>query len=215
MIDPRMTKLADVLINYSTALQPGEKVLIEAIDVPTEMTCELIRVARAAGGDPLVTLKSNRVNRSLTLHGSQEQMDLMAKTEALRMGQVDAYIGLRGSHNIAENSDLPDEKHKLYQSTVWQKVHLDIRVPKTRWVVLRWPTPSMAQQANRSTEAFEEFYFDVCTMDYERMSRAMQPLTERRWWTMALQLSLLPSPRIQEPCAPLRLFDVPCWTFSV
>ena len=60
MIDPRMTKLAENLINYSTGLKPGDKILIEAIDIPTEMTCELVRVARAAGGDPLVTLKSNR-----------------------------------------------------------------------------------------------------------------------------------------------------------
>jgi aminopeptidase len=179
MIDPRMTRLAEVLINYSTALQPGEKILIEAIDAPVEMSCELVRVAREAGGDSLVTLKSNRVNRALMLHSSQEQMDLMAETEALRMGKVDAYIGLRGSHNIAETGDVPEQQHKLYQSTVWQRVHLDIRIPKTRWVVLRWPSPSMAQLANRSTEAFEKFYFDVCTMDYERMAKAMQPLAER------------------------------------
>ncbi|MBN1590087.1 MAG: aminopeptidase [Pirellulales bacterium] len=178
MIDPRMTKLAEVLINYSTALKSGEKVLIEAIDIPVEMTCELIRVARAAGGDPLVTLKSNRVNRALMLNGSPSQMDLIAQTEALRMTGVAAYIGLRGNPNIAENSDLPDDKHKLYQDTVWKKVHLDIRLPKTRWVVLRWPSPSMAQLANRSTEAFEDFYFDVCTMDYAQMGRAMGPLVK-------------------------------------
>lgn len=179
MIDPRMTKLAENLIHYSTALKPGEKILIEAIDIPTEMTCELVRVARAAGGDPLVTLKSNRVNRALMLHGSKEQMDLMADTEALRMSRVNAYIGARGNYNIAELSDLPEEAHKLYQETVWKRVHLDIRVPKTRWVVLRWPHPSMAQQSNRSTESFETFYFDVCTMDYARMSEAMKPLAKR------------------------------------
>ncbi len=179
MIDPRMTKLAEVLIKYSTALKKGEKILIEAIDIPIEMTCELIRVAREAGGDPLVTLKSNRVNRALMMNGSKEQMALWAETEALRMGNVDAYLGLRGSFNIAENSDLPEDKHKLYQESVWKKVHLDIRVPKTRWVVLRWPSSSMAQQANRSTEAFEQFYFDVCTMDYARMGKAMQPLAKR------------------------------------
>jgi aminopeptidase len=179
MIDPRMTRLAELLINYSTALKPGEKILIEAIDVPIEMTCELVRVARSAGGDPLVTLKSNRVTRALMLHGSQSQMDLIAQTEALRMSNVAAYIGLRGNPNIAEQSDVPDDKHKLYQTTVWQKVHLDIRIAKTRWVVLRWPSPSMAQQANRSTEAFEDFYFNVCTLDYARMGVAMRPLVER------------------------------------
>lgn len=179
MIDPRMTQLADLLINYSTCLKRGEKILIEAIDIPHEMTCELVRLAREAGGDPLVTLKSNRVWRSLKKHSSKEQMDLIAEVEALRMSKVDAYIGLRGSHNIAEDSDLSDEAHKLYQDTVWKRVHQDIRVTKTRWVVLRWPHAAMAQQANRSSEGFEDFYFNVCTLDYARMSRAMQPLVKR------------------------------------
>lgn len=179
MLDPRMDKLADVLIGYSTALKPGEKILIEAIDVPPEMVCALIRAARAAGADPLVTLKSNVVQRALLLSSSETQMNLIADVEAMRMERVDAYIGLRGSHNIAEQSDAPAAAHKLYQSTVWKRVHQEIRVPKTRWVVLRWPHPAMAQQAGRSTEGFENFYFDVCTMDYARMSRAMQPLKQR------------------------------------
>ena len=179
MIDPRMTKLADVLINYSTSLQPGEKILIEAIDAPHAMTCELVRAARAAGGDPLVTLKSNVVQRALLMHGSREQMELIAETEAHRMSHVAAYIGLRGNDNIAELSDVADEGHKLYQETIWKRVHQEIRVPKTRWVVLRWPNASMAQQANKSTEAFENFYFDVCTMDYAKMARAMAPLAKR------------------------------------
>ena len=179
MTDPRMTKLAEVLVNYSTELKTGDKVLIEAIDIPQEMTCELVRIARAAGADPLVTLKSNRVNRALMMYGSQAQMDLIADAEALRMSNVDAYIGVRGNHNIAELSDLTEEAHKLYRDTIWKRVHIDIRVPKTRWVVLRWPHPAMAQQANRSTSSFEDFYFDVCTMDYARMGKAMQPLKKR------------------------------------
>jgi aminopeptidase len=52
-------------------------------------------------------------------------------------------------------------------------------VNKTRWVVLRWPSPSMAQAANMSTEAFEDFYFKVCTMDYRKMAKAMLPLEKR------------------------------------
>ena len=179
MTDPRMTRLAEVLINYSTRMKSGEKILVEAIDIPTEMTCELIRVARGAGVEPLVSLKNNRVNRALMMDATESQMNLWADTEALRMSNVAGYIGLRGNANIAELSDVPPGGHKLYQDTVWKRVHLDIRVPKTRWVVLRWPNSAMAQQANRSTESFEDFYFDVCTMDYARMSKAMQPLVKR------------------------------------
>lgn len=189
MLDPRMTKLSEVLINYCTAVKKGEKILIEAIDIPVEMTCELVRVARAAGGDVLTTLKSNRVNRALMINSSDEQMNLWAETEALRMSKVQCYIGMRGNWNISETSDVPPECHKRYDSTVWRRVHQEIRVPKTRWVVLRWPHPSMAQQANMSTEAFEKFYFDVCTMDYAKMAKAMQPLAERMMKTDKVRIT--------------------------
>lgn len=188
MLDPRMTRLADTLVNYSCAVKPGEKILIEAIDIPIEFTCELVRVAAAAGGQPLVTLKSNRVNRALMCAGSKPQWDLIADVEELRMKNVQCYIGARGNPNINELSDVPAERQKLYESTVWKRVHGDVRVPKTRWVVLRWPSPSMAQLAEMSTDAFENFYFDVCTMDYARMGRAMQALKSRMERTERVRL---------------------------
>lgn len=178
MIDPRMTRLADVLINYSTQMKPGENILIEAIDAPSEMVVELVKMAHQAGARPIVTIKQNAVLRALYNAGSEAQMQLIAEVESVRMKQVQAYIGLRGSHNIAELSDVPDDKMKLYQKLWWNPVHSEIRVRQTRWVVLRYPLPSMAQAARMSTEAFEEFYFNVCTMDYKKMSQAMQPLAE-------------------------------------
>ena len=188
MIDPRISSLAHLLIDYSTELKPGDKVLIEAIDVPDNVTNELIRVARKAGADPLVSIKHNQVLRTLLIHGSESQLRQIAEVEALRMKGMTAYIGLRGSDNIAELSDVPDEKIKLYQSLWWRPVHGEIRVRKTRWVVLRYPSPSMAQSADMSTEAFEDFYFNVCTMDYAKMSKAMQPLRERMEATDRVQI---------------------------
>ncbi len=179
MLDPRVTRLAEVLINYSTAMKAGEKILIEAIDVPHNITCELIRVARAAGAEPLVTLKSNEVLRALLQNGGDDQLQLCADVEALRMKNVQAYIGLRGSYNVTELSDVPDERMKAYQKIWWRPVHGDIRVRKTRWVVLRYPSSSMAQAAGMSTGAFEDFFFNVCTMDYSKMAKAMLPLRDR------------------------------------
>jgi len=178
MLDPRYTKLADTLINYSCAVKKGETVLIEAIDIPHDFTKELVRVCDLAGGMPLVLLKSNEVNRALMLAGSKKQWNTIAKVEALQMKSAQCYIGLRGNPNVSELSDVPNDKQKLYEQTVWSKVHKDIRINKTKWVVLRWPTPSMAQMAEMSTEAFEKFYFDVCTLDYARMAKRMPPLVK-------------------------------------
>jgi aminopeptidase len=179
MIDPRITKLAENLVGYSCAVKPGEKILIEAIDVPHEFTMECIRVAAKKGAHPLVLLKSNEVDRALRLHATQEQFELIAQVEKLQMENVQCYIGARGNYNVAELSDVPSERMKIYESTVWKDVHLEVRVKKTRWVVLRWPHPSMAQLADMSTAAFEDFYFDVCCMNYDAMSQAMKPLKAR------------------------------------
>jgi aminopeptidase len=176
MLDPRIDKLAKMLIRYSCALKRGEKILIEAIDVPNAFSAALIRHATAVGGHPLVMLKSNEINRALMLEGKADQWNLIAKVERLQMQNVQCYIGARGSGNVSELSDVPADKQKLYESTVWEKVHRQVRIAKTRWCVLRWPHPSMAQMAEMSTEAFEDFYFNVCTLDYAKMSRAMQPL---------------------------------------
>lgn len=188
MIDPRVTKLAHTLVNYSCAVQKGEKLLLEAFDLPTEFATEIIRLTREAGGHPVVMLKSNQVDRALRLYGTEEQWNLMADVERLQMENVQCYIGARGNWNVSELCDVPAEKQKLWEGTVWKRVHLQVRVPKTRWVVIRWPTPSMAQLADMSTEGFEKFYFDVCTMDYSRMARAMEPLKERMQATDKVQL---------------------------
>ncbi|NJL28241.1 MAG: aminopeptidase [Thermoanaerobaculia bacterium] len=178
MADPRYDQLADVLVGYSCALQPGEKILIESIDAPHAFTRALIRRVHAAGGVPLVTLKSNVVFRELMLAASEEQMRLIGEAELVRMKNVDAYVGVRCWENVSEWSDIPPDKLKLYQRHYYQPVHLDRRVRNTRWVVLRWPNPAMAQLASMSTEAFEDFYFRVCTLDYAHMSAALQPLRE-------------------------------------
>ncbi len=176
MTDPRYTRLAETLIHYSCELQPGEKVLIEAIDIPHAFTNELIRVAHQADVRPNVLLKSNQVVRSLLMGATEDQLEVMARGEETVMDLMDAYIGVRGAGNISELSDVPGDQMKLYEKMIWKRVHTDIRVARTRWVVLRWPSPSMAQLAETSTEAFDDFYFDVCTMDYGRMAEAMKPL---------------------------------------
>ena len=168
MTDPRHTTLAETLIKYSCELEKGEKVLIEAIDTPHSFTRELVRVAVAAGAQPYVTLKSQEVWRALLLGATDKQMQLIGDLEAKRMTEMDAYIGVRGSENVSEWSDIPTDKMELYQSTVWKKAHLEIRVPETKWVVLRWPNSGMAQLAQMSTEGFEAYNFNVCHIDYAR-----------------------------------------------
>lgn len=177
MPDPRYQKLADILVRHSIKLKEGEKVLIDAFDVPPTMTAQLIRSVAEQGGLPLVSTYSNEVLRALYSVATDEQMKTIGEVERRRMEAVNCYIGVRGNQNISEMSDVPAEMMALYEKHWWKHVHSEIRVPKTRWVVLRWPNASMAQAAGMSTEAFEDFYFRVCAeTDYARMAEAMKPL---------------------------------------
>lgn len=174
MQDARFDKLANLLVEYSTRLKRNEKVLIEAFDVPDEMTIALMRAARKAGAIPFVQIQRAQVNREMALKAFDRQLTLAAQHELARMKKMDAYIALRGSNNITELSDVPVEKMQLVAKKM--RPVTDQRVKKTKWVVLRWPTPSMAQLAGMSTEAFENFYFDVCTLDYRRLQPGMKAL---------------------------------------
>lgn len=177
MLDPRMQRLAELLVRHSVRVQPGEKVLIEAYDIPTDMTVALIKAVAAVGGQPLVSTYQQPVLRALYQAASTDQMQLIGAVERQRMEGVQCYIGMRGSHNTSEMSDVPREKMDLYERHWWNHVHSQVRVPKTKWVVLRWPSPAMAQSAGMSTEAFEDYYFNVCAgVDYDAMQRAMEPL---------------------------------------
>ena len=174
MHDPRFDQLAKLLAGFSTKLKPGDRVLIDAYDIPPEMTVALIRAARSAGAIPMVQTHQSRVAREMLREATGPQFDLVARHELARMKKMNAYIAMRGSDNICETSDVPGDRMKLVAKKM--RPVIDHRVKKTRWCVLRWPTPSMAQLAGMSTEAFEDFYFDVCTFNYSKFIPGMKAL---------------------------------------
>jgi aminopeptidase len=174
MHDPRFDKLAKGLVSFSTELRKGEKVLIDAWDIPAEMTIALVEAARAAGALPYVQVQNARISRVMALGATEAQLDVSSSIELARMKRMNAYIAMRGSDNITEMSDVPATQLKLVARKM--KPVLDWRVKRTKWCVLRWPSPSMAQLAGMSTEAFENFYFDVCTLNYAKMVPGMKAL---------------------------------------
>ena len=179
MKDPRFAKLATLLVRHSMAVQAGDSVLIETFDIPTDFTVELVRQVVAAGGRPIVQTYHEVVRRELIRNATPEQLDLMAKIDNERMHNIQCYAGVRGSYNVAEMSDVPADRMKLYEQRYLTPVHLETRIKTTRWVVMRWPLGAMAQAAGMSTEAFEDFYFRVCAgVDYAKMAEAVKPLAQ-------------------------------------
>lgn len=179
MQDQRINQLAYNLVNYSCALKKGEKVLIEAKGIDYMLVNALIKEVYKVGAYPFVEMFDNRVSRELLLGETEEYAKLKAKYACFRMADMDAYIGIRGGENSNENSDVPEENLKIESLNYVNPVHLELRVKNTKWVILRFPNQGMAQSASMSTDAFEEFYFNVCNLDYSKMDKAMDALKTR------------------------------------
>ena len=174
MHDPRIDQLARQLVRYSTQVKKGDRVWIDCFDVPSSVSVALIRAVVEAKGIPIVKLHDSIVSRELMIHASEEQYDVLAKNNLDLMKETDCYIAVRGANNITETSDVPAEKMKMVQAKL--RPLQNERVNNTRWCVLRWPTSSMAQQGGMSTEAFENFFFKVCLLDYAALAPAMNAL---------------------------------------
>lgn len=180
MTDPRYTELAENLVSYSIEVKRNQNILIDAFDVPDAIVVELIRAIRKRNANPYVNVHQARVSREMLRGATEAQYKSIARVEMAQMKEMDGYIALRGAHNIFESSDVPSKRMQLAMKHL--RPVMKHRVDKTNWVVLRWPTPAMAQQSLTSTESFEDFYFRVCTMDYKRMlvgQRALKRLMDR------------------------------------
>lgn len=177
MEDPRIEKMARGLLHYSVRLQPGEKILIEVIDAGIPLAQALLKEAYRMKGVPFILVRNKQLDRELMLGAGEDQLRRMARYELAQMKEMDAYLGIRGAENSNELADVPGEQQQKYMKFYWHPV-AEERINNTKWCIMRYPTPSMAQAANMSTAGFEDFYFNVCTLDYGKMARAMEPLKE-------------------------------------
>lgn len=176
-MDPRIKELSELLVNYSCDIQPGDKVLISYEgECCKNLARQLIKDVYKAGGLPYSEIRDAAITREILLNCTEEQIMFKDKCDLEQMKGMQAYIAIRAGNNTAELADVPSEKLNLYSKL--SRPTLDYRVNETKWVVLRYPNYSMAQLANTSLENFEDFYFDVCTLDYRKMSEAMTPLVD-------------------------------------
>jgi aminopeptidase len=174
-MDSRINKLANVLVHYSCNIQKGERVLISFDGESAKpLVKRIIKEVYACGGIPYTEIRDSSITREILLGCSEEQLRYMCEYQLNQMQGMQAYIGIRASDNSAEQADVPGSQQTLY-SKMLRPVQR-YRVDNTKWVVLRYPNNSMAQLANTSLESFENFYFDVCTLDYGKMGKAMDSM---------------------------------------
>ena len=179
MKDLRIEKLAKQLLTFSVNIKKGENILIEILgEDGIPLGKELIKQAEEIGAKPYFNIINYEVLRVMLENASEEQIELYAKHDKLRMHDMDAYIGISGSSNKTELSNISQEVMNFYNKHYVTKVHFEERVKNTKWCILRYPNKAMAQMCKMNIDDMEEYYFKVCNVDYKKMSNAMNPLKE-------------------------------------
>jgi len=174
--DERILKLAHNLVTRSANLQKGQSIIIEGTAEARDLIVAIVRKTYEVGGFPFVRLSEDRIGREILMGVSKEYSQLAAKYAKPLFEEAHAYIGIGASTNVFETADVPMENKNVHSKYFGRPIHIDIRVKKGTWTILRWPNASMAQLAKTSLESFTDFYFDVCNLDYQKMEDAMQPL---------------------------------------
>jgi aminopeptidase len=178
MKDPRIELLARNLVHYSLGIKPGEVLYLEikGRDV-FPLAREVISETTKAGGIPMLFYTGAENMKRFVGEASTVQVESFTQIHLDLMKKSQCYLGIRGDDNSFDMSDVPRDKMKFWNSHFGAKVHMEQRVKHTRWCVMRYPNNAMATMAEQPQEAFEKFYFDVCTLDYAKLSRAMDSLT--------------------------------------
>ena len=176
MKDPRIAKLAHNLLHYSSQLKKGQSVIIEGTAESKDLIIELVKETYNIGAFPFVRLSHEQISREVLMGVTEEYSTKVAHYAKPLFEEADAYIGIGVSNNVFETADVPVEKKNIHSKFFVKPIHIDIRVKKGPWAILRYPNPSMAQLAQTSLESFTDFYFDVCNLDYSKMHDAMVPL---------------------------------------
>lgn len=179
MKDIRYEKLANNLLKYSVNIKQGENILVEILgEDGIPLAKEIIKKAKDIGARPYFNIINYEVLRVFLENADEEQIKIYAKHDETMMKEMDAYIGIRASENTSELNTVSKEVMELYNKYYTLPVHFEQRVKHTKWCILRYPNNSMAQMSKMSTDEFEDFFFNVCNLDYSKMSKAMENLKE-------------------------------------
>lgn len=178
-MDRRWKQLGELLVSYSTAVKPGERVMIAMVEPETlPLVQSVYEAAIKAGAYPQVQFLSETLRHALLRYGNSDQINWTPEIEAYGMEWADVYIGLRGAHNLYEHADIPSEVLAANQAALgrisakrWQQ---------TRWCLVRVPNAAFAQQAETDLETMMEMFFAACLMDWTGASQ--------EWRRMAAKL---------------------------
>ena len=175
-MDPRAKALANIAVNHSVQVKPNELILIET-DNPEHDICKaLIDAIYDCGGMPHLIISNDALLRRIVSRAKDEQFELMRACDDILLDRADGYIIVKGHENNLEFSGVPADRLASYMRLYKRKIAA--RRHRTKWLVLRLPTPSEAQAAGMHTDEYEDFFYGACCIDYKVLYEKMLPLKQ-------------------------------------
>ena len=170
MNDPRLIKLAELLVHYSIDVQPGDKVAIRSLTPAEPLLTEIYAQIVSAGGHPFLALKfPDNVERFFAL-ASDEQLEHISDVEQFIVDHFDAVIMVRGENNTKSLGKVPPHKLMLAQQAeghLMRKLMQRAADGSLKWVSTLFPTHAYAQDAHMSQREYADFVFQACMPDMD------------------------------------------------
>jgi aminopeptidase len=190
MYTPNDKALTNKILDYSVELKAGENIMIQLVGLNgIGLMRAMVEGVRNRGAHPFVDVVDSEIQRILVETGDLGFWEHQARVDQLPlMKQMDAYVGIRATLNIFEQSDVSAHANKAYAAGLLEPVHFRERVNNTRWCIMRYPSEAFAMNAKMPTQRFTDFYFKACLLDYARLAEAMKPLEERLRRTSEIRL---------------------------
>ena len=164
MRDPRLDKLADVMVNYCVAIKKGDLARIGTEVTGLPLAVAIFEQVLRAGGHPFFQLTSDEANDAFFRLASDEQLSYLNPVTQFMMEKVDVYFGIRAGKNTRAASNVPPQKQAL-TSTAYKpvlKLLFERAANKSlRWTGTQFPTHSAAQDAEMSLFEYENFVFSA------------------------------------------------------
>jgi len=173
----KIKKLASMIVHYSLALKKGDKVLITYQNsLARELVKEIIKEAINSGSIPYINLTDPILSNLLSEYTTTERIKLIKSYQQFEIDQFDAFVNIRYNLNDYEGKNVkPHIIHELGEALYEIQ---DEKINNRRWVLLNYPSVLDAYKAKMKIDEFENFAFDVMTVDYQEMSEAIKPLKE-------------------------------------
>jgi aminopeptidase len=173
-MDPRIREHAEVIVDHSTDIGPGDDVVVAAPAVAEDLVVAIHELLGDRGATPLHLGSNDRATRAFLRASDPESFEPPEHTLAM-YEETDATIIVRGRENVTETSDVPTGTNAAYQQA--NSPVLETRLG-TRWCGTQFPTPAGAQLAEMSTEAYENFVYDAVLKDWDAVYEHQQQMVE-------------------------------------